>query len=213
MSDPLYFKAIVKTFLSVYPHVSLWYLPQTSTSVSHPHLVGSVEDLAIDYQLVASRLARPAIQRDLRRLHATAFSTPEEFIAERAMGEDALRELVADVASLNTDDLPVAEFYAPVADMRAETRRTKAILLGQIVKYLQNPLDHVTDVPEEKRAFVKAQVERLVEGYRDLTIGHAFLAMQEYTGKDYSAPIHQFYRRAFSIFPDNAYLKDYFQRP
>jgi spermidine synthase len=209
LTDPRYFSIIVKTFMSVYPHVSMWYLPETDSSVSHPHLIGSMEEIPLDYQLISSRIARPGVRADLARLNETAFDTPEEFIAQRAMGEKGLQAMVGGITTLNTDDLPVVEYYTPAADLRAESKRSKANLISRIGKNLEDPFPSVVNLPPGSSAGVEAAVGRIVAGNLNLLLGHALLALEDFTGEDLSEMIRKYYREAQVLLPRSKFLRRY----
>ena len=195
--------------MSVYPYVSLWYLPETDSSVSHPHLIGSMEEIPLDFELISSRLARPGVRADLARLNETAFDTPEEFIAQRAMGEKGLKAMVGGETTLNTDDLPVVEYYTPAADLRAESKRSKANLLSRIGKNLEDPFPSVINLPPGSSAAVEAAVKQIVAGNLNLLLGHALLALEDFTGEDLSVMIRKYYTAAQQLLPQSKFLKRY----
>ncbi len=165
------FKTVVRSFLAVYPHVSLWQMPQTEMSVCHPHLIGSMEEVTVDYQAVAAALARSDITADLKRIGDCSFDTPYEFIAELAMTEGNLRRMVDDGDALNTDDRPVVEFYN-LAETSQE--RTKTAMILELSKYMQDPLPYVKNVPDGARDTLKQQLDRMFAGNQFLLLGHFF---------------------------------------
>ncbi len=59
MYQPEEFLIIVKTFLEVYPHVSLWHPAQTEVSVGLAYLIGSDREIHPDYQRIAK--LRPSL--------------------------------------------------------------------------------------------------------------------------------------------------------
>ena len=207
VTEPEYFKTVVRTFLSVYPHVSLWYLPQTSTSASHPHLVGSFDPLPLDYGLIRERLGRSEVLRDLDRIGDSAFSSPAEFISQRAMGTAAVRDLVSGENTLNTDNLPVVEFYRPILNPQAAKKYAKAILLNHIFHRLEDPMLEVVNVPPEERASLAADVGRFRDADSLLLEGHALLALVEFSddlevAAELSPRIRAAYRKARQLVPE-----------
>ena len=212
VTAPDYFKILVKTFMEVYPHVTLWQLPHTPNSASHPHLIGSQEEIYPDYEVINRKLARPGIREDLNRLHDTRFQEPYEFIAQLVLGEQQLREMVADVRVLNTDNLPVVEFYDHSVDLVADSKKSKAVLLGEIAKRMEHPLKYVQNVPAGEREQLKRQLDRLYEGYKNLMLGHSLIAISEFSGADVEKFIRQYYEKAREYLPESTYLQKYLSR-
>jgi len=209
VTSPVYFKIILKTFMEVYPYVTLWQLPHTENSASHPHLIGSLEPIYPDYGVVKRKLERPAIQKDLERLHDTRFSEPYEFFAQLAMDQDELEKMVEGVESLNTDNLPVVEFYKHTVNLVASSKASKAKLLNEIAKHMQHPLPYIVNVPEDEREQLKKDLDRLYEGYRYLLVGHSLIALSDFSGEDVEQFIRQYYRQAYELLPESSYLQRY----
>jgi spermidine synthase len=218
MSSPKYFKIVVKSFLEVYPHVTLWMLPQTMSSVSHPHLIGSKTPIYPDYNLISDRLNRPEILKDIARLNNTSFKKPSEFIALLAMDERNLKILVNGIETLNTDDRPVVEFYKRSNNLLLESKRTKALLIEEIRKLMVNPYELVRNIPDEKKPELEQELDRFFKGYKYLLMGHCLLIYSKYFNFDFDSDskakiarsLEGAYRRAFDLIPGNLYLKNYF---
>jgi spermidine synthase len=210
MSSPEDFKTIVKTYMDVYPYVSMWILPQTNTSVAHPHLIGSMQPIYPDYQLIGEKLKRPGIQDDLKRLNETAFSEPHEFISQFAMGEEALGKFIAGTSAVNSDDLPVVEFYERPADYLAATAASKAELLSETAKYMENPYPYVLNVPADEKDELKKQLDRLYEGNRHLILGHFYLTAKSIISMNVDVNIRDDYRKAYDLIPESEYLMRFF---
>lgn len=203
------FKIIVRTFMEVYPHVTLWYLPQTDMSVSHPHLIGSNQPIYPDYGLIAAKMKNPVIIKDLARLHETAFKEPYEFISQFAMGEENLKKMVERIDKLNTDNLPVVEFYDRPMNVFIASKIAKTYLLTDVVRYMENPYPYVQNVPEDKKEELKRQLDRLYEGYRNIIQGHCFLTARNYLkeNEDVERAIGVYYAEAFKLIPESSYLR------
>lgn len=96
-------RIVLKTFLSVFPKVMAY---RAGTDLI---LVGSNQQMRIDYRKVQQRLAIPIIRDTLAPLE---LSTPGCLLARHYLyNEEPLQRLAA-TASLNTDDRPVLEFSA-----------------------------------------------------------------------------------------------------
>jgi spermidine synthase len=216
MSSPKYFKIIVKSFLEVYPHVTLWMLPQTMSSASHPHLIGSKIPIYPDYELISQRLNRPKILKDIQRLNKTSFKKPSEFISFLTMDEKNLKILVDDIDTLNTDDQPVVEFYKRSNNLLLESKRTKAFLMGEIRKLMINPYELVSNIPGEKMKDLKQELNTFFKGYKYLLMGHCLLIYNNYFNFDSDSrakivrSLEGAYEKAFELMPGNLYLQNYF---
>jgi spermidine synthase len=210
MSSPDDFKIIIKTFMEVYPHVTLWYLPQTDMSVSHPHLIGSMEPIYPDYQLISERMRNPKIIEDLALLHDTSFKEPYEFIAQFGIGEENLQRMVAETTKLNTDNLPVVEFYDRPMNVFIASKISKTYLLADLARYMENPYPYVINVPDDKKAELKRQLDRLFEGNLNLVQGHCFLTSKNYLKLDVDTAVQNYYSKAYKLIPESTYLKKYF---
>jgi hypothetical protein len=206
--------------MAVYPYVTLWQLPQTYTSESHPHLIGSMRPVVPDYGLIAERLSRPAIKSDIARLHDAGFSRAAEFISQLAMDQDGLADLLASVgpARLNTDDLPCVEFYARPPNVQMASKITQIGLFQAIEKRMRNPFDMVQDIPDADKAGLSKELERLLRGDRALIRGHAFYVARLNLQPDpemlsnFNYLVIRNYSEAYRLIPESSYLKDFFEK-
>ena len=128
MSSPRDFYAIVKAYMAVYPYVTLWQMPETETSESHPHLLGSMTPILPDYGLIAERLSRPVIQADIARLRDAAFTQPSEFVSQLAMDQTGLEKMLDGFTRMNTDDVPSVEFYRRPLNVQLASKITQISL-------------------------------------------------------------------------------------
>jgi spermidine synthase len=93
--------ALIRSFIEVFPHASLWYC-----NPEHYVLVGSVAPLAVDLNKVKARFSTTSVQQDLQEIHLENIYA---FLATCIAGEHGLRRMVNDIP-LNTDLHPVVEF-------------------------------------------------------------------------------------------------------
>jgi spermidine synthase len=100
-------RMIAKTFMTVFPHTTLWFTPLRQYVI----LVGTRDRLEIDYASLSSKLEMPAVQRDLALLNV---SDPVDVLSLFVMGEEVLSQYVGD-AALNTDNRPYLEFTPALA--------------------------------------------------------------------------------------------------
>ena len=94
------FKMILRTFQTVYPHATLWL-----TDI-YAVMLGTPQELSIDYGQLQSRLRRPAARRMLREV---AIDDAVSFLGTIALDEKGLRDFVGDGLK-NTDDRPYISF-------------------------------------------------------------------------------------------------------
>jgi spermidine synthase len=101
-------RMIVRSFREVFPGATLW-----RGYLSDYMLVGSRGPISVDPLAIARKLgaASPALREDLASFHV---ETPAGLGALLALGEADLARF-AEGAPLNTDDLPLLEFSAPLA--------------------------------------------------------------------------------------------------
>jgi spermidine synthase len=155
--DPADVKVEVKTFLSVFPHASLWLVPPVTAEDGTQRLgadmllVGSATPHALDWERLRTVMAETAAGADLRATRA--IGDPLALVASWTMGREEMENWVEDErvfpsgTPLNTDDHPWVEFAAPRrtvvtpleasqaasaqrADMSAEAGDPRSVLLG-----------------------------------------------------------------------------------
>jgi len=217
MSSPADFLAIVRAYMEVYPFVMLWQMPETETSESHPHLIGSMVPILPDYGIISARLSRPEITRDIARLGDAHFSRPYEFISQLAMDRSGLEKLLDGFTRVNTDDTPSVEFYRRPFNVQIESKRTQSILCQAIEKTMENPERFVQNVPPSEKPELGAELGRLFDGNRALIKGHAFYIARLNLQPDremlsnFNYLIIRSYSQAYRDIPESTYLKKFFE--
>ena len=217
MSSAADFLAIVKAYVEVYPCVTLWQMPETETSESHPHLIGSMVPIFPDYGVISTRLSRPEIVRDIARLRDAGFSSPAEFISQLAMDRGGLERLLDGFTRVNTDDTPSVEFYKRPFNVQTESKRTQSILCQAIEKTMENPARFVQNVPLSEKHGLSVELARLFDGNKALIKGHAFYIARLNLQPDaemlsnFNFLIISSYSRAYRDIPESTYLKKFFQ--
>jgi spermidine synthase len=99
-------RLVVRTFRSVFPHVTVW--QSLTTDVL---LVGSSEVLQVDEQGLAAKLRIEKVKADLARIQ---IADPATLLSLQMISERPLREY-ASSGPLNTEDKPLLEHWAPKA--------------------------------------------------------------------------------------------------
>lgn len=100
-------KMIAKTFMTVFPHTTLWFTPLRQYII----LIGTQEELKIDFESLSRKLEMRNVQRDLELLNVT---DPIDVLNLFVMGEEVLAKYVGD-ARINTDNHPYLEFTPAMA--------------------------------------------------------------------------------------------------
>ncbi|MBI3583862.1 MAG: fused MFS/spermidine synthase [Nitrospinae bacterium] len=97
------FKMLVSTFVSVFPHSTMWFTKWDAI------MIGSDERLSIDFENLKERLNNKKIQESLKEI---GMSNPFQLLSTFMMDEDALHKFI-DGAPVVTDNNPYVEFTAP----------------------------------------------------------------------------------------------------
>ena len=156
------YKVIVKTFQQVYPHSSMWMTTCSPNTIMHTHLIGSNEPLAIDFQRVKEELGKGAVAAD--QMDYVTLSNGFDFIGQCALGEEKLREFTSDVKRINTDNLPYAEFYRKIGrKIYRQNRECPALILSDIMRYKENAMPFVVNVPDSERAGLEEKRRRITK--------------------------------------------------
>ncbi|MEX1274495.1 MAG: fused MFS/spermidine synthase [Bacteroidota bacterium] len=100
------FKMIARTFQSVFPNVSVW-----QSLVGDVLLVGSMDPQVPDEQLLQRKLSEDPVRLDLKRIDVTDVATVYSL---RMLSQERLREY-AGLGPMNTEQLPLLEYWAPRA--------------------------------------------------------------------------------------------------
>jgi spermidine synthase len=111
------YKIIARTFLSAFPHASLWVshgMDAQGTYLSYTLLVGTLQPLSIDVASLQDRLKAEPVRQDLERY---SLDTPAGFLDSFLCAETMLQHWVGE-GPINTDDLPYTQY---------ETRYSKGV--------------------------------------------------------------------------------------
>jgi len=122
-------KSIIRTYASVFPHVSLWAFDDSDLL-----LVGSESPIRINVEDLKKKLANEKVRADLRRINSHRWWQP---IMMAVAEGDILRRAVQD-APIHTDDHPFLEYELPKS-LRTETRLENAAWIGGLIKQGAQP--------------------------------------------------------------------------
>ncbi len=134
-----HYKMIIRSFLEAFPHTSLWY------AGAYTLLIGTPEELSIDFAQLKKRLASLLIKKDLLEF---GLDNPLTFVNNFVMAGKDLKEYVGDVKP-NDDDHAEVEFLGP---RRVKLNESPGI---SSFRYHRKPvLPYLTNITENvKKAF------------------------------------------------------------
>jgi spermidine synthase len=130
------FRMIVQTFSDVFTYASVWEL---DPGVDYM-LVGTVDEMSLDYELLTRRLADESVGADLR---SVGVHTPLDYTGLFLMGSAAMTSYAGD-APIHTDNGLQLEFTAP----KNKYRQSQAEQLVGLDSYRSTPRIILTGVPE-----------------------------------------------------------------
>ncbi|MBT8397865.1 MAG: hypothetical protein KJN92_12915, partial [Gemmatimonadetes bacterium] len=168
-----------KSFMSAFPHATLWFSPLRQNAV----LIGTQKELEIDYGRLEAAFQDQVIREELESVNV---ADPIGFLSGFLMGEDVLAAYVGDIPD-NTDNNPVLEFTPAMAYFLADAYRLRNVFdfrdaRESILPWLVNMGE-----TEEEVAAVTEAIERRYEavGYSingdiALVLGERERAVEEY---------------------------------
>lgn len=171
-----HYLSILKTIQSVFPHITLWSMPDPGNTA----VVATLESTRIDFAHLRRRMADPAVYRNFQ-----AAQIPDEYtlLSYFIAGEEALANC-AQQAPINTDDLAPVQFTRCSVVECPNSHKYLHRLLTQIKESPLPLLDNLGATPEEAAASAE-RIERthkasvlLREGIALLPSRSAFAAFQ-----------------------------------
>ena len=126
-----HYKMIVRTFIEVFPHTTLWYKYTPDFVI----LIGTPEPLQIDYKNFLARARIASISEGLAADDLDGPSLLDSFM----MGPEAVRKYVG-VGPIHTDNRPRLEFFrgADLADTTTQNVKGMAEYRERLLPYLAN---------------------------------------------------------------------------
>ena len=100
---------LMKSFQHVFPHATLWFMNHTHTNFGI--LIGTPDQLAIDYERLQDGFSDPTIGASLKEVGLTE---PMQLIHCLHLAEDGYRQFCGDIP-LHTDNNPTLEFSSPLS--------------------------------------------------------------------------------------------------
>jgi hypothetical protein len=151
-------RMIIGTFLASFPHATLWFTPMHQYVI----LLGTKQELAIDYQALRRRLEDPSVAGSLAELN---IRTATDVLSWFVMASDALVDYAGEVR-LNTDNHPYLEFTPAMAYFVSDHYRMRN--LAAFAERRQSVIPLLTNLGET-RAEAEAVRERLRRRFEAVT--------------------------------------------
>jgi spermidine synthase len=112
--DAKSFKIFLNTFHSVFPYVQIYKIGTDAI------LIGSLQEVPLDYQLLSKKFTMPKIREHFKRLRDVrhlawgvmypALTDVEYFLTSYLMSSKEVEEYLEQVKKINSDDKPILEF-------------------------------------------------------------------------------------------------------
>ena len=99
--SPYDLSILLGTFSSVFPHTTIW------LASYHGIIVGSKSRISVDLKELENRMSRESIRLDLEKSNIKG---AYDFISRMILGEDQVKNLVAGVHEVSTDNHPILEY-------------------------------------------------------------------------------------------------------
>jgi spermidine synthase len=133
------FDVAFRTFVSVFPHASFWYVR------GHGLFVATLGRFAIDYPTLAERLEDPVVKRDLASINIFG---PTDFLSYMLMGPPEISAYMAANPSqlLNTDDNAYLEYHTPFEFLLSNRIEVAAIVAG-LLPYAGLDIEAIQGLP------------------------------------------------------------------
>jgi spermidine synthase len=182
-------KMIVRTFQSVFPHTSVWYMINLPTDFVI--IVGTEERLAIPLANIAERMQVSRVARDLAPI---GMDDPYKLAAGLLLAED-------DIAAY-TGPGPIHRDYHPVLDYLTHAspyRNTLPENLGELVVHRRDPIAYITTWPGDEAA-ARDTWSRWYAASEHLINGH--IALRSYYSGHF-ADARAKYEAALELIPDD----------
>lgn len=129
-------KVILKTFKTVFPHTSFWVIYGSSQCL----MLATPERLKIDYGELTKNLPRILKTSGLTEY---GVNTPDKFLSFFLLGEDQLDKYLEGFNTINTDDLPGAQFHGGINREGIQT-------CLEMLKYQETIEPYLINTGEEK---------------------------------------------------------------
>ncbi len=183
---PSEYKRIIKTFLSIFPDVSLWFVNKFTL------VLGARKKLVINFDLFDQRVKQEKIRNDLRAVH---LEDPCAFLSCFVAGRDALVRYTQR-AHLITDQRPLALHSSP----KRLAIDTKVLNLSELLK-IRTRVRFILESFENLPVAVANRLERYFKARGHYIQGRIFCFQGRYEEEKES------YRKALRMVPEDRDLR------
>ena len=149
------FDVAFRTFVSVFPNASFWYVR------GHGLFVATADESQISYESLAERFDHPAVRADMESI---GIDSVEEFLGHMLLDAEHIRKYLdsSDSAVVNTDDNAYLEYRTPFEFIE----KTESIVSKLLPFAGRDVANYVTGLPENRKnradEFFAARLEVLV---------------------------------------------------
>jgi spermidine synthase len=185
------YKTIIKTFQSVFPYVTIWYVNNAIEAYSI--VIGRNEPITIDVAQLKRKLKDPQLAGDLAQIDVL---DENDILSYFMMGPDKVRQFVQD-GDINSDDYPIIELRAPKSMTRRRTWYQNLKALSEMRETPTRFLRNAWKTGEEAE-LLTTKIEQTFDAVGLLIQGHLVNIITFDFDSEYS-----FYAKAAEICPDN----------
>ena len=133
---------IVRTFSDVFKHTSIWRVGEGYTL-----LLATPKALKIDFQAFLKKLNIPQIKKDLRPV---GLDNPFEMLSYFAMGEKALRKMLAESDLVMTDNSPAHLFFPFSATFKDQYHRWPLVNFKKVKAYEESVIPFLVNISDSE---------------------------------------------------------------
>jgi spermidine synthase len=162
------FKTIIRTFKASFPHTTMWFKYTPDFVI----LIGTPNELRIDFQDFNRRMEKPAVKADLELVN---MSDPFALLDSFWMDERTIDAYVLS-GSINTDNRPLLEFFGPLPTV------TTFQNIDGIRKFRATILPFLTNAVKTSQEFneLKSKVQQYFDGTQYAIVGQLYYVKGEY---------------------------------
>ncbi len=155
-------KMIVRTAQTVFPHVSLWWSP----GYVHLILINSKKPIYFDFAMLSSRMNEVSVKKDLSKI---SFTNPFTLCSYFIAADDDLVLLTEESNRINSDDLPLLEYQAPLMEgLQAENY----LRIKTLAEVQQSIIPKLTNISDSQRDTMRLYEEMVALLYEARTAHH-----------------------------------------
>ncbi len=160
-------RLMVRTFQSVFPHTSIW------LANADIFMIGSPQELNVNYETIKAKLNMPAIKRLLTDID---LEDPVEFMTTFLMNEKMVSKYSGQ-GEVMSDNKPVVEFTGP----KSLHLNTISPNIAELIRYREPVSPYLTLSPEDDTESTSTDFRKKYFAVRLNLIGRAYFADANYS--------------------------------